>query len=236
VVTGGSGVGVDLSQSAGNLVESNKLIGNSTGLDMSNDGSATELPVKETIRANTIVGSGGIGIRAFNAVESKILENKVRGSGDSAQAGILLDGDAGGPGGSLDNVVRSNVVTGSAGNGLTLAADSSENRIKNNVLSANDDNGVEVRDDADDNVMSANQTNENGNDGLIVDDPVAVSEVPDVVSDGTANRNGFLATASGENTGNDQGFGMDVATDTDGTGNTAKKNDNTQQCSPNSFC
>ena len=42
MVTGGSAVGVDLSQSAGNLLESNKLIGNSTGLDMSNDGVATD--------------------------------------------------------------------------------------------------------------------------------------------------------------------------------------------------
>ena len=169
-------------------------------------------------------------------MEIKILENKIRGSGDSAQAGILLDGDAGGPGGSLDNVVGSNVVTGSAGNGLTLAADSSENRIQNNVLGANDDNGMEVREDADDNVISANQMNENGNDGLVVDDPVAISELPDVVTDNVANGNGFLATATGENTGNDQGFGMDVATDTDGSGNTAKKNDNPLQCSPNPFC
>jgi parallel beta-helix repeat protein len=235
VVADTPGGAVDISQSAGNLVEANRFIGNSSGVDLSNDGAPTGLPTKETIRSNAIVGSSAAGIKAFNIIENTIAANAIRGSGDSGQPGILLDGGAS-PGGSLDNLLSANTVTGSGGNGITLAADSSENRIQGNTVSGNDAKGIDVGAGADDDTMSGNRVHENGSDGIVVAEPSAPTEVPDVVSNNAANRNGFLATATGANTGDDVGFGIDIADDTTGGGNTATGNDNPFQCSPNAFC
>jgi parallel beta-helix repeat protein len=231
----GNGAGVDLSQTFGNLIESNTMIGNGIGIDVSNDGNATLLPIKETIRRNRIIGSDAQGISANNAVENSISSNTIQGNGTVGQAGILLTG-TGSPGGSLDNAISKNTVTGGAGDGITLNGDSSENRLTSNTVRANDNNGIRLGTDTDANRLTSNKVDENGSDGIIIIGPVLPSEIPDVLTKNSANRNGFLGTTVGPNTGDDVGFGIDIASDTDGSRNRASGNDHPFQCNPNAFC
>jgi parallel beta-helix repeat protein len=230
IVGHSSGVAID--RSASNVVTGNQVIGGNTGASLSS-AATNQLPSLNSLVGNRIVGVAARGVDLQDAVSNTLRNNAVIGAGSvgirSISGGFL--------GGGQDNVLERNVITGGGGDGIALIGDDRNLQLIANVTNANDGVGIKVLSEAEGTILRGNRADENGADdptadaGIFIDDPAGVED-PDVLTENSASRNGFLS----EKTGDDVGLGIRFASDSDARRNVAKANDDPTQCDPDGFC
>jgi parallel beta-helix repeat protein len=177
--------GVTVSESTGNVIAGNS-IDEISGISVDDDAPAN------TIRANTMRGRpfpggngivvrsdgnrvernslseyGGLGIRLFQANQNSIKRNRVTaGGGGIGLVTITIppDGGGGSVGGSHDNVVVRNDVSGNLEDGIAVGSLDDGNLVERNLAERNGDDGIDI--DAPGVEVTRNSTNNNGDLGI----------------------------------------------------------------------
>jgi len=217
IADGGDGI-LLLGPASDNRIRHNRIVRmQGAGIVVETADFAPGAPTGNEIAHNALAQTGD-GIILFEAVDTEVTRNSVRGAGSfgdptTAGFGILLDGVS-------DSLVSRNLVVGSRGPAISVGAAPDENPssiaptgnvVSRNNSSGNDGDGIRVVAVAQDTLLVRNAADRNGADGIHVQSPATT------ISRNTANHNANLGIEA-------------VPGVVDGGKNKARGNGNPAQC------